>query len=200
MNKAELSMAKPRLKVKPAELAVMLGVSRQAVAKALRDPAAPPLDADGKIEAEKALAWYATRGARGAKAVAQYRDAMFRGDVTGGKGAGRSGKAPEVPPIVESRKRQAWAQAQLAEIELSRERGLLVPREEVERLGARDGATVRDALLALPSEIAPALADAAMAGGAAAVAELLDSHVRRLLSAWAHTWQVMRCEGEAADD
>ena len=74
----------------------------------------------------------------------------------------------------------------------ARAKGLLVSREEAERVAARDGGIVRDGLLALPAEIAPALADAAARGGAAEVERALDEAVRRLLSGWARTWTSMR--------
>lgn len=193
MNKAEMQMLKPAVRVRPSELAAALRVSRQAVCKALAAPGAPVPGADGRLDLEKALAWYATRGARSQKAVAAYRDAIERGDI-GGRVAGAP-RAADVPPIEISRRRQAWADAQAAEIALAREKGLLVEKAEVERIGARDGGIVRDGLLALPAEVAPALADAAAQGGATAVERLLDAEVRRLLSAWASAWKTMKAEG-----
>lgn len=194
MNKAEMQMLKPAVRVRPSELAAALHVSRQAVSKALAAPGAPVPGPDGKLDLEKALAWYATRGARSQKVVAAYRDAIERGDI--GRGAGGPAAAEAgIPPIEISRRRQAWADAQAAEIALAKERGLLVEKVEVERIGARDGGIVRDGLLALPAEVAPALADAAAQGGASAVERLLDAEVRRLLSAWASAWKTMKAEG-----
>ena len=188
MNRAEAKMAAPRLRVRQSELAVMLGVSRQAVSRAFGSQSAPPFDGDGRIDAETALAWYATRGARGARAVAAYRDAQLRGNVVQGKSAP---SAPaEIPPIEVSRRRQAYADAQLAELELAKARGMLVSRDDAERAAAEDGAAIRSGLLALPSQIAPALADAAAVGGATAVAALLDAELRRLLASWARVWRV----------
>ena len=164
-TEARLAGKEASARVTRAELAEAWGVSRAAITRMFHRPGAPEFEG-GKISLGVAEAWRTTR--RRASNRAPAAPAAIGDDLD----------------IAEAKRRQEVLRARLLEVEYKRTTGDLVPREEVRAAALSDGAAVRADLLALPARLAPELADAASAGGVAAVSERLASALRDTLTAW----------------
>jgi hypothetical protein len=166
MNRTEARLAgnESAALVTRAELAAAWGVSRPAISKLFKRPGAPAFVA-GKIALADAEAWRAQRRRKPEAAARPVVAELVDGDAD----------------IGEARRQQEIIKARLLDIEYRRALGALVPREEVAATAREDGARIRAALMAMPSRLAPTLADAAAGGGVPAVATALEADVRLVL-------------------
>lgn len=107
--------------------------------------------------------------ARGRHAESTKRRLGAIGGNSGGEGTGIN--------YAEQAAREKRARATLAELDLAKQAGNLVPRAEVEQLVAGVAVAAREALLALPGRLS---AELYAAGSVAAVEELLLAELRRV--------------------
>lgn len=149
-----------------ADLAAKWGVSRAAVSKIFHRPGAPEF-VKGRIALGDAEAWRTISSRRRPASAAGAPVPAMDADTD----------------INEARRRQEVTKARLLDIEYRQKMGALISRDEVEAIAREDGAAVRATLMAMPSRLAPALADAA-AGGPAGIATVLDAEVRKVLESW----------------
>lgn len=84
-----------------------------------------------------------------------------------------------VPDFNLSRARSEAAEARLSQLSLNEALGVLIRRDEVEAILARQCAAVRDGLLQLPARLAPALAHQS---NVRRVESLLDRELRQILA------------------
>lgn len=151
-----------------ADYARHIGVSRQAVSKMVMAGRIPVRD-DGRIDfAEADLA------------RAESTDPT-RGGVTAAPGpaAPAESAAPQAGSLTAAKAEQARVAAETAQFKLDRERGLLLPRQEIEDAAVTAGRAIRTSLDALPA-LAAKLDAAARSGGEDAVRAVLKEEVRRI--------------------
>jgi transcriptional regulator with XRE-family HTH domain len=162
-------------RVTQADLARALGVTAQAVNKAVRAGRLTP-GPDGMFELGAAIeAWRATGGGHGA-ATGRFGGAHPR-PFDGNGGPDERGNASEC--YYRGRAVRETYRAKLARIQFERESGLLVSVEEVRRTTFEAFRAVRDALEAIPERL-----DARLAAESdpAVVREILRAELRKVLA------------------
>ena len=165
------------------------GVSHEAVRKAVKTARITLIN--GKVDPEVAdIQWarntntdQATRG-NGGRLPAGYEAGAIAGMMLGGaESAAQRASGADIesagdnPRFMDAKTRSEMARAELFELELATKRGALVNTSDIRRATFEKARIARDALMGLPSRLAPQLA---AENDAAKIHDMITVEVRRI--------------------
>ena len=139
------------------------GASLAAVQKAILNGRIKPLK-DGRIDFEKAdREWTRNTKPRtpvqAASRGSKRKPAQAKDSPAPGKGKRDEESDGKAPDFLVARTKTEIARAELLEMQAARERGELLPKDEVEQTWSAEISAARNRLLLIPSKLAPKLLD-----------------------------------------